>query len=653
MATYTAADTTGLNISGILGDRTAACGASNDRQRVEQFLIAIRNGSYFDADSNKLDFVEINYTDRDGATGRYVSVGIPFENDFIPLHDCNWFLTAELVVEDTCGNLARDTAMFSFIDTIRPTIIEVPMDTTLSCEQLLPGATTDISALDNCDTSVTVTLLETSDTTLSAINITRTWIATDDCDNRDSASQLITVIDTIAPILGAIPRDTIAICGNIPIAPDSIGATDNCTDLADLVFNFEETNDQMMHPDSCQTYNYTITRKWKVTDAFNNTDSAIQVITVVDTLAPTFTKPLDIVISCEFRDSMNITGAPTNLVDNCDTLLNATFVDLVIGGDCVGGGALDTIVRTWTVMDACGNASDSIQRIILIDTTAPVITGLVTDTMIQCNGTMVPVPVIGTDITATDNCGNTPIIQYLGETNTQNTDPDSCDFYNYTIIRTWRATDACGNAADFTQNINIADTIAPTIICPINIEVASDASSCSAMVTLPKPIYFDACTGIAGTDSLVMTQSFTNPGGDDINEIPVDSIVFDFNIGAAAPDKTITSDVILTINLNSVDGEGANEIFSIIGEDGTVFGGTSPTQAQCGNSTTVITLSAAIANEYAKDSIITITLSPNGSGTEAINNICTGGSANAVLAYNFEAQTQLKLIQTPIVVTQW
>ena len=640
MAIYTAADTTGLSISGILGDRTAACGASNDRQRVEQFLIAIRNFNYVDADSNELDFVEINYTGRDGATGRYVSVVIPFDNTFIPLHDCNWFLTAELVVKDSCGNLARDTAIFSFIDTIQPTIIEVPMDTTLSCEQLLPGTTTDISVIDNCDTSVTITLLETSDTTLSTINITRTWIAIDDCDNRDSAAQLITVIDTIAPMLGEIPRDTIATCDDIPVVPLIIDATDNCTALEDLVFEFDETNDQLTHPDSCQTYNYTITRTWKVTDAFNNIDSAVQIITVVDTMEPTFTKPLDITISCEFRDSLSITGEPTNLMDNCDTLPNVIFVDLVIGGDCVGGGALDTIVRTWTVMDACGNASDSIQKIILIDTTAPIITGLVTDVTIQCNGATVPLPVIGTDITATDNCGNTPIIQYIGETNTQSTDPDACDFYNYTITRTWRATDACGNAADFIQNINIVDTIAPTIICPIDMEIESSANSCAAMVTLPKPFYFDACTGEAGTDSLVMTQNFTNPTGDDINEIPVDSIIFNFNIGAAAPDKTITSDVVLTINLNSVDGEGANEIFSIIGEDGTVFGGTNPAQAQCGNSTTIITLGAALANEYAKDSIITIMLNPNGNGTEAINNICTGGNANAVLEYTFEAASK-------------
>jgi len=95
--------------------------------------------------------------------------------------------------------------------------------------------------------------------------------------------------------------------------------------------------------------------------------------------------------------------------------------------------------------------------------------------------------------------------------------------------------------------------------------------------------------------------------------------------------------VILTINLNNVDGEGTNEIFNIIGEDGTILGQTGQSEAQCGNSTTIIILSAALANNYAQDSIFTITFNPSGSGSEAINNICTDGNANVTLEYNFEA----------------
>ena len=637
MATYSIIDTLGPVLSGIFNDTTEHCGGNNDGLKVEQWFIAMSRSTILDDEGRELDFDRINYTGRDGFTGSWLGVGIPFSANFIPEYDCNWYIDAEIIFADACGNLGRDTARLNFIDTISPILTGIPMDTTVSCGQIPLASTAGIMATDNCDTSVTISVTEIMDTTFSAIHITRMWTALDDCDNSVVDTQLITVIDTVAPMLMDIPNDTVSTCDDIPFSFILLTATDNCTALEDLFIDFIETDNQQAHPDSCQTYNYTITRTWVVTDAFNNSDSATQIITVVDTIAPTFTRPADITVSCELRDDLTITGQPTNLSDDCDSEPDFSFVDLVIGGDCVGTGVLDTIIRTWMLRDACGNYSDSTQQIILIDTTAPVLVGLITDTTIQCNGDMIPVPVIGTDITATDNCSDTPIIQYLGETNTQNSDPNTCEFYNYSILRTWRVADACGNTAEFKQNINIVDNIAPTIICPSDIIVESDANSCGSNFVLPKPIYFDDCTGTTGKDSLALTQNFTNAGIGDINEEPVDSLIFNFNIGGAAPEKTITSDVLVTINLNSVDGEGANEIFSIVGEDGTVFAGTNPATNQCGNSSTSILLTAASANEYAKDSVITLLLSPNGNGTEAINNICSGGNANITLEYDFEA----------------
>lgn len=632
-ATYAIEDNVGPNVAGLIRDTTDFCETTNKGQKLEQWFIRTSERDFTDASGNTLDFVEVNFTDRDGFSGTWSSVGVSFDGSFIPEHDCTWYVDAAFVFRDVCGNTGADTARYSIIDTLPPTITNIPADTMVACGEI-PVASTTVAGTDNCDTSLVITLMEVSDTTSSAISIIRTWTAMDDCGNSASDSQTITVIDTIAPMMSEIPADTTVTCGNIPDVPLFLFATDNCTGEEDLTFDFEESSDQQSHPDSCQTYNYTITRTWSVTDAFNNTGTSVQTIIVIDTIAPTFTTPTDVTISCELRDDLSITGQPTNLSDNCDTLPDFSFVDLVIGGDCTDGGALDTIVRTWTVMDACGNSTNDTQRIILIDTTAPTITGLVTDITIQCNGDMVPLPVIGTDISAMDNCGD-PLLQYVGETNTQGTDATSCDFYNYTIIRTWRATDRCGNSDEFTQNITIVDTIAPTIICPADMTIETMANDCGGDIILPKPIYFDDCTGMTGRDSLALSQPFTNQPGD-ANEIPVDTLVFNFNIGGTIPDKIITSEVTLTINLNGVDGEGSNEIFSIIGEDGTVFAGTNPAPTQCGNSTTTLTISAALANEYAQDSIITFRLGANGSGKDAINNICQGGTANCSLEYAFE-----------------
>ncbi|MFK7981029.1 MAG: hypothetical protein AB8G86_13670, partial [Saprospiraceae bacterium] len=420
MATYSVIDDSGLDVAGVNPDTTESCG--EDLIKVNQWFIRISDKDVFDQNGTKLRFSGINYKDRDGVEGTWLGQGQPFNAGFIPVNDCNWYLDAEILYRDTCGQTGRDTARISFLDTIAPTIANIPLDTIVSCGEVPPATIMGVTATDNCDTGLTITVTEIIDTTLSAINITRMWMATDDCNNSIVDTQFITVIDTVAPILMDVPNDTVSTCDDLPFSLFLLTATDNCTPEEDLFVDFFETDNQGIHPDSCETYNYTITRTWIVVDAFNNADTATQVITVVDTIAPTFTMPMDVTISCELRDDLSITGQPTNLNDDCDTAPDFSFVDLVIGGDCVGNGVLDTIIRTWTVIDACGNSSDSTQQIILIDTTAPVLMGLVTDITIQCNGDTIPVPVIGTDITAMDNCSDNPIIQYLGETNTQNTD---------------------------------------------------------------------------------------------------------------------------------------------------------------------------------------------------------------------------------------
>ena len=70
------------------------------------------------------------------------------------------------------------------------------------------------------------------------------------------------------------------------------------------------------------------------------------------------------------------------------------------------GEAIDTVMRTWRVVDACGNAAEALQRVILIDTIPPVITGQPVTIRVQCSDDPILQPVIGTDIIATDNCGN-------------------------------------------------------------------------------------------------------------------------------------------------------------------------------------------------------------------------------------------------------
>ena len=140
------------------------------------------------------------------------------------------------------------------------------------------------------------------------------------------------------------------------------------------------------------------------------------------------------------------------------------------------------IARTWTVFDTCLNTSSCVQTIELQDTTAPILTGVPADVTVPCG--MAPVvPVIGTDITATDNCSDVEI------TFMQDSIPGVCE-NTYDLIRTWTATDSCGNQDIQAQTITV--------------------ENCGPMVTIdinPNP----ACLDEDVTFSANITDNYTNP----------------------------------------------------------------------------------------------------------------------------------------------
>jgi hypothetical protein len=69
--------------------------------------------------------------------------------------------------------------------------------------------------------------------------------------------------------------------------------------------------------------------------------------------------------------------------------------------------------------------------------------------------------------TATDNCSAPGgIVITFTDVSTQG---QGCLQYSYVIIRTWRATDVCGNTSTCSQTITVQDLVPPVITCPANI----------------------------------------------------------------------------------------------------------------------------------------------------------------------------------------
>src|SRR5690606_24133916 len=93
-----------------------------------------------------------------------------------------------------------------------------------------------------------------------------------------------------------------------PASNEDVYATDNCDESVDVVF------EQTIVPGDCPS-NYTIYRTWTATDTCENSTSHTQVISVIDTTAPTFNmEDSEITVSC--GDEILI-AAPV-ATDNCD-----------------------------------------------------------------------------------------------------------------------------------------------------------------------------------------------------------------------------------------------------------------------------------------------------------------------------------------------
>ncbi len=120
------------------------------------------------------------------------------------------------------------------------------------------------------------------------------------------------------------------------------------------------------------------------------------------------------------------------------------------------------------------NATTCSQLININDTTPPVFNEtLPLDSRVNCNAIRPAIP-----LTATDNCSNATVT--FNETRVDGNCPN-----NYTLIRTWTATDTCGNAATHTQTINVEDTTAPVFngVLPSNITLECNNLEPAAILT--------------------------------------------------------------------------------------------------------------------------------------------------------------------------
>ena len=270
---------------------------------------------------------------------------------------------------------------------------------------------------------------------------TRTFTARDGCLNTSTISRTVRWIsDPNPPVFTGGYGDVVLGCnpGNPAGSLGSASATDACGG-ATIVGQ----SDGAVVTDGC---NRSQTRTFTARDGCLNTSTTSRTVRwISDPNPPVFTGGYgDVVLGCNPGNPAGSLGS-ASATDACG---GATIVGQSDGA-VVTDGCNRSQTRTFTARDACLNTSTTSRTVRWIsDNTPPVFTTTPASVDIACAD---PIPTAATP-TASDACG-TPTVTQTGSTDVT---ADCSTGFGRVVTRTWRARDACGNTATYTQTIRVA-----------------------------------------------------------------------------------------------------------------------------------------------------------------------------------------------------
>ncbi len=274
-----------------------------------------------------------------------------------------------------------------------------------------------------------------------------TWEYADCSGNTSTYSFTYIIEDLTAPSFDVKPADITIDCDAPIPAPPTVISEDDCEGKLPILYTQVVEGDD----DACP-YDYTITRTWTSTDCNSNETQHVQIITVQDTTKPTISCPADLlVIGCSYDAAPAVDIASVSSSDNCSAVTITHEGDVVAGAGCIG----DTLVvlRTYRSTDVCGNFSECLQTIKILDNVPPVITAA-SDLVVSCDDDVQALfaewILNRAGATATDNCVNLiwstiPEVPIL--------DPCYSDgAYKVSFV----VSDACGNSSNVSADFYVS-----------------------------------------------------------------------------------------------------------------------------------------------------------------------------------------------------
>ncbi|MEE3485299.1 MAG: gliding motility-associated C-terminal domain-containing protein, partial [Bacteroidales bacterium] len=276
-----------------------------------------------------------------------------------------------------------------------------------------------------------------------------------DCSNMDSIK--IQITDSSTYFDSATYQEVVDAGLRIPVYKDACDGDITAIGIRDDSLPLEST-----YPLGATTIN------WTYIDKSGNTAICTQIIFIDKWIIDTLYCPGDLdgkVYSCvddipapyqTFADFKDAGGSFANE----NKIKEGSF----LATDSLANDSCDLIVtRTYQITDLHDNIITCEEVIYVKDTVAPQFIDILRDTVLSCEDEIFD----ALEVRVSDNCDPSPRLTYT-ETTNRGDNPNSCDYYNYDIVRTYTVTDRCGNSTSQRQMILIRDTVGPKFEFPDN-----------------------------------------------------------------------------------------------------------------------------------------------------------------------------------------
>lgn len=357
-----------------------------------------------------------------------------------------------------------------------PIAEQLPENLTLECGDNVPFFDPGFFASDGSE--VTVTFEEGPFGFSCAGSILQIWTAVGACADTTIVSRTIQFEDTTPPVIQCDILEFNTPCGS-PIQWPDVSVQDVCS--AEVEFYFTD------EPVSGGCAGSTV-RTYFATDACGNTSSLSVFSITIDIEAPVlYDIPTETFIACDELDNLPL--VPLRYTDNCSEAVITVTSD-TIAGTCPSNYDL---VYTYIATDDCGNLSEYIYTVHVIDEQPPVLVFPFEQGSSAC------LDPNNLELSATDNCSPLEeiVIDYV----------QSIDAISGLFTLTIHATDACGNSSTNSFFYGL-DTLQVTgqpcddgSLCTVNDVVLEDCTCQGELYDLNNDGICDIITAFAITPS--------------------------------------------------------------------------------------------------------------------------------------------------------